>query len=118
MKNGKYACAIAALMAGQLAGQTGQGLYGDTGERGRQKGYTETDLVVNKQSGGVPTLLDSNGVTHVAKFFDPHLVNPWGLTESGTSAFWVADGGAGVTTLYNTAGAPQPLIVATPGPSN
>jgi len=87
-------------------------------DRDHHLGYVETDLVVNKQIGGVPTLLDSNGITHLAKFFDPNLVNPWGLTESGTSAFWVADGGAGVSTLYNTAGAPQPLVVSMPAPSN
>jgi uncharacterized protein (TIGR03118 family) len=83
-----------------------------------QRGYLETDLVVNKQVGGVPTLTDSNGITHVAKFLDEKLVNPWGLSESGTSAFWVSNGGSGAATLYNTAGAPQPLVVSIPTPSN
>jgi hypothetical protein len=77
-------------------------------------GYVETDLVVNKQVNGVPTLVDSNGITHIARFFDPNLVNPWGLTSSQAGAFWVADGGAGVSTLYNTLGAPQPLVVSIP----
>jgi len=81
-------------------------------------GYVETDLVVNKQIGGVPTMVDKNGVVHVARFFDPNLVNPWGIAESGTSPFWVADGGAGVATLYNTAGSPQPLIVSIPSAAN
>ena len=77
-------------------------------------GYVERDLVVNKQVNGVPTLVDSNGITHIASFFDPNLVNPWGLTSSLTGAFWVADAGAGVSTLYNTVGAPQPLVVSIP----
>jgi uncharacterized protein (TIGR03118 family) len=77
-------------------------------------GYVETDLVVNKQVGGTPTLVDSNGVTHIAKFLDTNLVNPWGIAESGTSPFWVSDGGTGRATLYNTAGAPQPLVVSIP----
>jgi uncharacterized protein (TIGR03118 family) len=81
-------------------------------------GYIETDLVVNKQVGGVPALVDSNGIKHVAKFVDEKLVNPWGIAESATSPFWISDGGAGVATLYNTAGAPQPLIVSLPSPSN
>ena len=81
-------------------------------------GYVETDLVVNRQVDGVPTLVDINGITHIAKFLDPNLVNPWGIAESGTSPFWIADGGAGVSTLYNTAGAPQPLIVSLPTPTN
>jgi len=33
-------------------------------------GYVETDLVVNKQVGSVPTLVDKNGTVHIAKFFD------------------------------------------------
>ncbi|MGH9722550.1 MAG: TIGR03118 family protein [Bryobacteraceae bacterium] len=82
------------------------------------RGYVETDLVVNRQAGGVPTLVDSNGITHIASFFDPNLVNPWGLTSSATGVFWVADAGAGVATLYNTAGTPQPLIVSIPSAAN
>ena len=79
-------------------------------------GYLETDLVVNKSVNGVPTLTDANGTVHVAKFFDPHLLNPWGVGESATSPFWISDNGAGVSTLYNTAGMPQPLTVSIPEP--
>jgi uncharacterized protein (TIGR03118 family) len=79
-------------------------------------GYAETDLVVNKLVNGVPTLTDANGIVHVAKFFDPHLVNPWGIGESATSPFWISDNGAGLSTLYNTAGAPQNLVVSIPEP--
>jgi uncharacterized protein (TIGR03118 family) len=88
------------------------------GGQAQTRGYAETDLVVNRQAGGVPTLVDSNGITHIASFFDPNLVNPWGLTSSPTGVFWVADAGAGVTTLYNTAGTPQPLIVSIPSATN
>src|SRR5262249_24807910 len=79
-----------------------------------QTGYRETDLVVNKQVNGVPTLLDSNGITHIARFSDANLVNPWGLTASEHGPFWVADAGAGVSTVYNTVGAPQNLVVSIP----
>jgi len=79
-----------------------------------QTGYVETDLVVNKQVNGVPTLVDANGITHIAKFADPHLVNPWGIATSATSPFWVANGGAGFATLYDTTGKPQSLIVTIP----
>ena len=79
-------------------------------------GYVETDLVVNKSVNGVPTLTDANGTVHVAKFFDPHLLNPWGVGESATSPFWISDNGAGVSTLYNTAGMPQTLTVSIPVP--
>src|SRR5262249_14012097 len=79
-------------------------------------GYVETDLVVNQSVNGVPTLEDANGIVHIAKFFDPHLVNPWGVGESSTSFFWVADNWAWVSTLYNTAGTPQSLVVSIPAP--
>src|ERR1700687_2365650 len=52
----------------------------------------------------------------VAKVRDPNLVNPWGISESSMSFFWVADNNAGVSTLYNTAGTPQPLVVSIPSP--
>src|SRR5205814_717891 len=81
-------------------------------------GYVETDLVVDQQVNGVPTLTDSNGIVHVAKFFDPHLVNPWGVGESATSPFWVSDADAGLSTLYNTAGIPQTRVVTIPAPGD
>ena len=83
---------------------------------GKNRGYTETDLVVNKIVNNVPTLIDANGVVHIAKFFDPNLVNPWGVSESSTSPFWVSDNGAGLSTLYDTSGTPQSLIVSIPAP--
>src|SRR5262245_54864077 len=76
---------------------------------GRADGFLETDLVANKRP-----LTDSNGIVHTAPNLDPNLVNPWGLTTSPTSPFWVADNGAGVSTLYNTAGSPQALVVSIP----
>ena len=42
------------------------------------------------------------------------LVNPWGLSRSATSPWWVADNGAGVSTLYNGAGTPLGLVVTVP----
>jgi uncharacterized protein (TIGR03118 family) len=81
-----------------------------------KSGYSETDLVVNKSVNGVPTLTDANGVVHVAKVFDPNLVNPWGISESSASPFWVSDNGAGRSTLYNSSGTPQSLVVSIPAP--
>src|SRR5580704_2521922 len=69
--------------------------------------YTQTNLV-SDQAG-------------VAAVTDPHLVNPWGLTRSATSPWWVADNNSGVSTLYNGAtGAPIEIngtgTVIIPGP--
>ena len=84
-------------------------------------GYVETDLVVNKQVGNVPTLTDGNGIVHVAKVFDPHLVNPWGISESTGSPFWVSDNGDGTSSLFATSGqnfAIAPLLVSIPSPAD
>jgi uncharacterized protein (TIGR03118 family) len=52
---------------------------------------------------------------------DPNLVNPWGLVSSPTSPWWISDNGAGVSTLYNGNGQPQPagnpLTVVIPPPT-
>lgn len=50
----------------------------------------------------------------VAAHVDPNLVNPWGLTRSPTSPWWVADNGTGVSTLYDGSGAARPLVVTIP----
>jgi uncharacterized protein (TIGR03118 family) len=54
----------------------------------------------------------------VAAHTDPNLVNPWGISESTMSPFWISDNNAGVSTLYNSLGVPQPaakpLIVSIP----
>src|SRR6266849_5139496 len=101
--------ALAALIGAALLATTTAGFAA---------GYVETDLVVNQQVNGVPTLTDGNGIVHVAKFFDPNLVNPWGVGESAASPFWVSDNGSGKSTLYNTPGMPQPLIVSIPAPDD
>ncbi len=48
---------------------------------------------------------------------DPHLQNPWGISSSATSPFWISDAGTGLSTLYNSAGVPQALVVTVPGGS-
>jgi len=83
-----------------------------TAVAGLAAGFVETDLVANKSP-----LKDSNGVVHNVPIQDPNLLNPWGLTTSSSSPFWVADNGAGVSTLYNTAGTPQARVVSIPAPA-
>jgi hypothetical protein len=50
----------------------------------------------------------------VAPVTDPTLVNPWGLSRSSSSPWWVSDNGTGLSTLYNGAGTKQGLIVTIP----
>jgi uncharacterized protein (TIGR03118 family) len=55
-------------------------------------------------------------VPGLAQFTDPDLVNPWGLTSSSSSPWWVADNGTGLATLYNGDGVKQGLIVTVATP--
>jgi uncharacterized protein (TIGR03118 family) len=47
---------------------------------------------------------------------DTNLVNAWGLASSATSPFWVSDNHMGVSTLYNSTGGVQALVVRIPTP--
>lgn len=54
----------------------------------------------------------------MAANLDPNLKNPWGMSFSATSPFWVSDQGTNKSTLYNASGVPQALVVSTPpGPT-
>jgi len=50
----------------------------------------------------------------MAHFTDPNLKNPWGISSSASSPFWVSNQVTGTSTLYNGIGKPQPLIVTIP----
>jgi len=57
----------------------------------------------------------------VALIQDPDLVNPWGISMSATSPFWVANNGSGISTVYagDVNGSPfmknNALVVTIPG---
>ena len=55
-------------------------------------------------------------IAGVARFTDANLVNPWGLSHSPTSPWWVSDNGTGVSTLYQGNGTSVPLVVTIPPP--
>lgn len=59
--------------------------------------FTQTNLVANS--------IDTPGAGPMTTI-DPNLINPWGVSDSSTSPFWVSDNGMGVTTIYNGAGMP------------
>ncbi len=50
----------------------------------------------------------------VADLTDTNLANPWGIATSVTSPFWISDNHTGLTTLYNSTGAIQSLVVSIP----
>jgi uncharacterized protein (TIGR03118 family) len=51
----------------------------------------------------------------VADNQDKHLVNAWGLAAGPATPWWVADNGTNLSTLYNAAGKPLPLVVGVAG---
>jgi uncharacterized protein (TIGR03118 family) len=65
--------------------------------------YAQTNLVSN-----IPGL---------AAFTDPDLQNPWGISFSNTSPFWISDNGTGLSTLYNGNGVKSALVVSIPLPA-
>jgi uncharacterized protein (TIGR03118 family) len=46
----------------------------------------------------------------VAAVQDPNLVNPWGISESSGSPFWISDNNAGVASIYNVPGANKTAV--------
>jgi len=50
----------------------------------------------------------------VASATDANLVNPWGMSRSSTSPWWISDNGTGLSTLYNGTGTASALVVTIP----
>ena len=73
-------------------------------------------------SSGNTLYLQTNLVSNIqgtAEAFDPNLQDPWGISFSATSPFWVSDqasnvNGSSVTTLYKVNGTTGALNVAPP----
>jgi uncharacterized protein (TIGR03118 family) len=57
-------------------------------------------------------------VPGLAAHTDPNLKNPWGTSVGPGTPIWVSDNHAGVATLYDGAGNPQPRVVAIPAPAS
>jgi uncharacterized protein (TIGR03118 family) len=51
----------------------------------------------------------------LADVTDPNLIDPWGISISAASPFWVSNAGKGNSTLYNGAGTIAPIVVTVPG---
>ena len=62
--------------------------------------YMVTNLAGNASSG--------------APFTDANMVNPWGMSRSSGSPWWLADNGTGLSTLYTGTGQVIPLVVTIP----
>lgn len=62
--------------------------------------YTEVKLVSNRSG--------------IAPVTDKFLINPWGLTRTSGSPWWVSDNGTGFSSLYSGTGSIVPLDVSIP----
>jgi hypothetical protein len=60
-----------------------------------------------------PTILTSD-IANISVNTDSNLVNPWGMSSSSASPWWVSDNGTGLSTLHNGSGTPQGLVVTIP----
>jgi len=63
--------------------------------------YKQTNLISN--------------IPGMAAATDQNLVNPWGISRSSGSPWWVSDNGKGVSTLYTGTGSAVQLVVTIPG---
>ncbi len=56
-----------------------------------------------------------SSVPGLAALTDPNLINPWGVSFSATSPFWVSNQGSGTSTLYTGTPSINPTVVTIPG---
>jgi uncharacterized protein (TIGR03118 family) len=96
-----------------LAASVGLGLSASTAEAAAVFPYSQTNLVSNLS--GVAPVLDSN------------LQNPWGVSESAASPFWVSNQASNTATLYaigptgltaTPVSPPSPVPIPTAAPPN
>ena len=90
---------IVPLVASALLAYASPARAGDT---------IETNLVTDDQA-----FLTSLGYAPAAHV-DSNLINPWGISHTATSPFWVSDNGTGVSTVYNASGS---LLLTVPIPA-
>lgn len=63
------------------------------------------------------TYLDANQAGMAQQPADPDLINAWGIARGPNSPYWVSDEGTGKSTLYDSQGVKQGLVVEIPSAS-
>jgi uncharacterized protein (TIGR03118 family) len=53
-------------------------------------------------------------IAGMADFTDSHLVNPWGISESASSPFWISNQGSATATVYNGSGVASATVASVP----
>jgi uncharacterized protein (TIGR03118 family) len=77
------------------------------------KSQSAVTIISSSKQSPVQTNLVSD-IPGLAVTTDPNLINPWGISNSPTSPYWISDQGVGKSTLYNGAGTPTALVVTIP----
>ncbi|HLJ36318.1 MAG TPA: TIGR03118 family protein [Ktedonobacteraceae bacterium] len=76
---------------------------------------TNTAFAGSTSSGALYKQINlTSDIPGLAKFTDPNLVNPWGISFAPTNPFWLSDNNSGLSTLYNGKGKTQSLVVTIP----
>jgi uncharacterized protein (TIGR03118 family) len=96
-RNWKHAAGAAALTLTLILMAASNGLA---------QHYQRTDLTT-----------DNSSTSPTAPNIDPNLVNPWGMSRSSGSPWWISDNGTSLSTLYDSTGAPKSLVVSIPLPN-
>jgi uncharacterized protein (TIGR03118 family) len=76
-------------------------LVASTSVWAQQTGYSQTNLVSNTAG--------------IANTTDPQLLNPWGISILPGQDLWIADNNSGTSTLYDSQGNKNALVVTIPG---
>ena len=95
-RNWKHAAGVAALTLTLLLMAASNALA---------QHYTRTDLTA-----------DNSSTSPTAPNIDANLVNPWGMSRSSGSPWWISDNGTWLSTLYDSTGLPKSLVVSIPAP--
>jgi uncharacterized protein (TIGR03118 family) len=102
------------------SGGSPQTLYFTAGPNGETDGLFGSLAPLYPAITGGAHFLQHNLVSDLAGYADhtdTNLVNPWGISFSATSPFWLSDNHSGLSTLYNSSGTPQALVVTIPPPA-
>jgi uncharacterized protein (TIGR03118 family) len=81
-------------------------------------GFAIMSLTAQAQTTSKPNVyVQHNLVSDIpgtADVTDPNLVDPWGISTSATSPFWISDAGKSRSTLYNGSGTITAVVVSIP----
>src|SRR5271167_4304945 len=73
-----------------------------------------TLLVIPASAQRVDITYLTSDITAVGPNLDSNLVNPWGMSISPTGPWWISDNATGLSTLYDSNGVKQSLVVTIP----